>query len=91
MKPQTTEILIRYGYKWKSGFNNADIRTSRPFCKYLIGAKKVYSMSEIQSMSARLGYDVFARAGGWYTLPGTNTHSPSCRHEWKSMIVTRKK
>jgi ribosomal protein S25 len=91
MKPQTTEILIRYAYKWKSGFNNADIRTSRPFCKYLIGAKKVYSMSEIQSMSARLGYDVFARAGGWYTLPGTNTHSPSCRHEWKSMIVTRKK
>jgi predicted transcriptional regulator len=91
MKPQTTEILIRYAYKWKSGFNNADIRTSRPFCKYLIGAKKVYSMSEIQSLSARLGYDVFARAGGWYTLPGTNTHSPSCRHEWKSMIVTRKK
>ena len=91
MKPQTTEILIRYAYKWKSGFNNADIRTSRPFCKYLVGAKKVYSMSEIQQMSARLGYDVFERGGGWYTLPGTNTHSPSCRHEWKSMIVTRKK
>jgi predicted transcriptional regulator len=91
MKPQTTEILIRYAYKWKAGFNNADIRTSRPFCKYLIGAKKVYSMSEIQQMSARLGYDVFERGGGWYTLPGTNTHSPSCRHEWKSMIVTRKK
>ena len=91
MKPETTEILIRYGYKWKSGFNNADIRTSRPFCRYLVGAKKVYSMSEIQQMSARLGYDVFERGGGWYTLPGTNTHSPSCRHEWKSMIVTRKK
>jgi predicted transcriptional regulator len=91
MKPQTTEILIRYAYKWKAGFSNADIRTSRPFCKYLVGAKKVYSMSEIQQMSARLGYDVFERGGGWYTLPGTNTHSPSCRHEWKSMIVTRKK
>jgi predicted transcriptional regulator len=91
MKPETTEILIRYAYKWKAGFNNADIRTSRPFCRYLVGAKKVYSMSEIQQMSARLGYDVFERGGGWYTLPGTNTHSPSCRHEWKSMIVTRKK
>jgi len=91
MKPQTTEILIRYAYKWKAGFSNADIRTSRPFCRYLVGAKKVYSMSEIQQMSARLGYDVFERGGGWYTLPGTNTHSPSCRHEWKSMIVTRKK
>jgi predicted transcriptional regulator len=91
MKPETTEILIRYAYKWKSGFSNIDIRTSRPFCRYLVGAKKVYSMSEIQQMSARLGYDVFERGGGWYTLPGTNTHSPSCRHEWKSMIVTRKK
>jgi len=91
MKPQTTEILIRYAYKWKAGFSNIDIRTSRPFCRYLVGAKKVYSMSEIQQMSARLGYDVFERGGGWYTLPGTNTHSPSCRHEWKSMIVTRKK
>jgi predicted transcriptional regulator len=91
MKPETTEILIRYAYKWKAGFSNIDIRTSRPFCRYLVGAKKVYSMSEIQQMSARLGYDVFERGGGWYTLPGTNTHSPSCRHEWKSMIVTRKK
>jgi ribosomal protein S25 len=91
MKPETTEILIRYGYKWKPGFNASDIRTSRPFCKYLVGAKKVYSMSEIQQMSARLGYDVFERGGGWYTVKGTNRHEPSCRHEWKSMIVTRKK
>ena len=30
-----------------------------------------------------------APGGGWYTEPDGN-HSPSCRHEWISNIVTRK-
>jgi len=90
IKPQTTEILIRYSYEWKAGFNDSDLDTSRPFCKYLVTANKFYSRSEIESMSARLGYSVWDRRGGWYTKPGTNTHSPSCRHEWKSNIVKRK-
>jgi hypothetical protein len=90
IKPQTTQILIRYSYEWKAGFNDGDLDTSRPFCKYLVTANKFYSRSEIETMSARLGYSVWDRRGGWYTLPGTNTHSPSCRHEWKSNIVKRK-
>jgi len=91
VKPTTTEILIRYSYEWKSGFSNANKGTSRPFCVHLLEAKKMYSRSEIESMSARLGYSVWNRGGGWYTKPGTNTHSPSCRHEWKTNVVTRKK
>jgi hypothetical protein len=90
IKPQTTQILIRYSYEWKQGFNDGDLDTSRPFCKYLVTANKFYSRSEIEMMSARLGYSVWDRRGGWYTKPGTNTHSPSCRHEWKSNIVKRK-
>jgi hypothetical protein len=90
IKPQTTQILIRYSYEWKQGFNDGDLDTSRPFCKYLVTANKFYSRSEIEQMSARLGYSVWDRRGGWYTKPGTNTHSPSCRHEWKSNIVKRK-
>ena len=90
IKPQTTEILIRYSYEWKAGFNDSDLSTSRPFCKYLVTANKFYSRSEIEMMSARLGYSVWDRRGGWYTKPGTNTHSPSCRHEWRSNIVRRK-
>jgi hypothetical protein len=90
IKPQTTQILIRYSYEWKAGFNDGDLDTSRPFCKYLVTANKFYSRSEIEAMSARLGYSVWDRRGGWYTKPGTNTHSPSCRHEWKSNIVKRK-
>ena len=90
IKPQTSQILIRYSYEWKAGFNDSDLDTSRPFCKYLVTANKFYSRSEIEMMSARLGYSVWDRRGGWYTKPGTNTHSPSCRHEWRSNIVKRK-
>jgi DNA-binding MarR family transcriptional regulator len=90
IKPETTQILIRYSYEWKAGFNDSDIDTSRPFCKYLVTANKFYTRSEIEMMSARLGYSVWDRRGGWYTKPGTNTHSPSCRHTWMSNIVKRK-
>jgi hypothetical protein len=89
IKPQTKELLIRYSYEWKEGFSKSDIDTSRAFCKYLLEAGKMYSRSEIETISARLGYSVFDRGGGWYTEPDGN-HSPSCRHEWISNIVTRK-
>ena len=90
VKSQTTEILVRYSYGWKSGFDNSDLTNSRPFCKTLINANKLYSRSDIESMSARLGYSVWDRAGGWWTMPD-GEHSESCRHEWKTNIVTRKK
>jgi len=90
MKPKTTEFLIRYSYEWRQGFNNSDIDTSRDFCKYFVTTDKMYSRSEIEAMSARLGYDVFSRGGGWYTIPDTNRHRPYCRHEWKANVVTRK-
>jgi len=88
-KPQTTEILVRYSYDWIAGFNNSDIGTSRPFCKALLGANKLYSRSDIEMMSARLGYSVWDRRGGWWNDNGTI--SESCRHEWKTNVVTRKK
>ena len=89
VKPQTTEILVRYSYDWISGFSNADKSTSRPFCVALLDAKKLYSRSDIESMSARLGYSVWDRKGGWWNDNGTI--SESCRHEWRTNIVTRKK
>ncbi|CAB4137545.1 Winged helix-turn-helix DNA-binding [uncultured Caudovirales phage] len=90
VKPKTTEFLIRYSYEWKAGFSKSDIKTSREFCKYLLQANKFYSRSDIEQMSARLGYSVWDRRGGWYTKPNTNIHEPACRHIWKSNIVTRK-
>ena len=90
VQPTTKELLIRYSYEWKTGFSNKDKKTSRPFCVALLDAGKMYSRSEIEQISARLGYSVWDRAGGWYTVPDTNTHEPSCRHQWVSNIVTRK-
>jgi hypothetical protein len=89
IKPQTTELLIRYSYEWIQGFSKSDIGTSRPFCVALLDANKVYSRSEIESMSARLGYSVWDRKGGWWNDDGRI--SESCRHQWVSNIVTRKK
>jgi DNA-binding MarR family transcriptional regulator len=88
IKPQTTQILIRYTYEWKPGFNDGDLDTSRPFCKYLVTANKFYTRSDIEQMSARLGYSVWDRRGGWWNNDGKI--SPSCRHEWRSNIVKRK-
>jgi len=98
IKPQTTEFLIRYTYEWRKGFNDSDKPTSRPFCQYLMsqkqsnGRKKMYSRSEIEQMTARLGYSVWDRGGGWYTVKGSKPakHTPFCRHEWKENLVTRK-
>jgi len=90
IKPITREMLIRYSYEWKTGFSDKDKPNSRPFCVEMMNANKLYSRSEIEQLSARLGYSVWDRKGGWYTKPNTNIHLESCRHEWKSNIVTRK-
>jgi ribosomal protein S25 len=89
IKPKTTEFLIRYSYEWIQGYSNKDKSTSREFCKYLLQANKMYSRAEIEQMSARLGYSVWDRRGGWWTQPDGD-HSPSCRHRWVSNVVTRK-
>jgi ribosomal protein S25 len=89
IKPKTTEFLIRYSYEWIKGYSNKDKSTSREFCKYLLQANKMYSRAEIEQMSARLGYSVWDRRGGWWTQPDGD-HSPSCRHRWVSSVVTRK-
>jgi len=90
IKPITREMLIRYSYEWKTGFSDKDKPNSRPFCVEMMNANKLYSRSEIEQLSARLGYSVWDRKGGWYTKPNTNIHLESCRHRWVSNIVTRK-
>ena len=45
---------------------------------------KLWSRTEIESMSRRLGYSVFDRGGGWWG------NSKSCRHDWVSNVVMKK-
>jgi len=93
IEPETKSFMIRYSYEWKDEIptteRDSEKHPSREFCKRLMGLKKFYSRSDIEQMSARLGYSVWDRKGGWWTMP-SGKHSPSCRHEWKSNIVMRK-
>lgn len=92
-KPVKTSFLVRYKYNWKSivpyGERDTNSHPSRPFCVKLMSMKKLYTRGEIEQISNRLGYDVFARGGGWWTMPN-QIHSPSCRHEWQSVVVVKK-
>ena len=94
IEPQTSSFLIRYTYEWKdivpAGERDTAEHPSREFCKRLMRLDKLYSRSDIEQMSARLGYSVWDRKGKWWTMPD-GTHSPSCRHTWVSNIVMRKK
>jgi hypothetical protein len=93
IEPETKSFMIRYSYEWKdivpAGERNTAAHPSREFCKRLMSLDKFYSRSDIEQMSARLGYSVWDRKGKWWTMPD-GTHSPSCRHEWKSLLVMRK-
>ena len=92
-KPVKTTFLVRYQYDWKkmvpSSERNTSAHPSRPFCAKLMSLQKLYTRVEIEMLTQRLGYSVFDRAGGWWTMPN-GVASPSCRHEWVSKVVIRK-
>ena len=92
-KPTTTSFMVRYSYEWRSDIpgnerDSAD-HPSRYFCARLMQLDRLYSRAEIESISARLGYSVFDRRGGWWTRPN-GQHSPSCRHRWFAQTVIKK-
>jgi Mn-dependent DtxR family transcriptional regulator len=92
-EPVRTTFLVRYEYSWdylRTDAKDRNMKTSRPFCQRLMQLNKVYTRGEIEQISARLGYDVFARAGGWWTIPDTGIHSPKCRHTWNAVVVIKK-
>jgi hypothetical protein len=92
-KPSTTSFMVRYSYEWRSDIPSGQRDTadhpSRYFCARLMQLDRLYSRAEIEAISARLGYSVFDRRGGWWTQPNGN-HSPSCRHRWFSQVVIKK-
>jgi hypothetical protein len=91
--PDTRTYMMRYSYEWKTKIptsqRNTSAHPSRPFCARLMQLDRLYSRAEIEAISARVGYSVFDRRGGWWTEPN-GTHSPSCRHNWQSQIVVKK-
>jgi hypothetical protein len=82
---------IRYRYDLRPDATGAKvIDTTRDFCRTLIRLNKLYTRQDIDQMSSIMGFSVWERRGGWYTLPGTDISRPSCRHIWQQQIVVRK-
>lgn len=94
-EPSRTKFEIRYSYEWKpevpASQRNTPDHPSRPFCAKLMQVDRYWTRREIETLSQRLGYSVFDRAGGWWGQGAGKPASPSCRHEWRSNVVIRKK
>lgn len=79
-------VLIETLYKYDGPKDSRN----RDFCAKLMELNRLYSREEIDKISAELGYDVWKYRGGWYKREdGVNI--PHCRHDWKQVIVRRKK
>lgn len=84
-KPVTTRYRVVYSYEGPQDDRN------RPFCARLMTLNRMYTRSEIESISQRLGYSVWDRRGGFYHNPTTDKTTPYCRHTWMSHVVISKK
>jgi len=91
-KPKTITLSVAYTYaKRPDAKGDTIISTSRPFCRKMVelAQTRLWSSANIQQMSVTLGYSVFDRVGGFWNNNGTiETH---CRHEWKPVIIQKKK
>lgn len=86
-KPTTVNVQLRYVYaKRPEAKGAAIIDTTRPFCERLVKLSdtKVFSRSDIENISIRLGYSVFDRGGGFWG------NKPHCRHYWKALVTLKK-
>ena len=91
-KPKTITLSVAYTYAKRPDVQgDTIISTSRPFCRKMVelAQTRLWSSANIQQMSVVLGYSVFDRVGGFWNNDGTiETH---CRHEWKPVIIQKKK
>ena len=94
--PKPKNLLsIAYKYSLRSTLEALGekklIATSRPFCVKMIqlSETQLWSRARIEQMSARLGYSVFDRVGGFWNNDGEI--ETQCRHEWRALIIQKKK
>jgi len=87
---EESDIEILYSYELKANAPNlVKGGKSREFCSTLISMNKLYTRSEIETISATVQRDVWTYRGGWYHNPETDRNTPSCRHEWKTNVVIK--
>lgn len=83
-KPETIDVYIKYSYEPKPGLKPI-IETTRPFCRRLIELDRLYTRAEIEMITARVGFSVWDRKGGFWGS------WEECRHQWVRQIVIKKK
>jgi len=91
-KKTLPDLQVMYSYEKRPEVSGSTILpSSRAFCKKMVqlSETKMFSRKDIQSISERLGYSVFTRAGGFWNNNGTIEFH--CRHAWIKHIVTTKK
>ena len=84
-----SQYEVRYRYQEVPGIPPV-ITKSRNFCIKLLELNRLYTRIDIETISSRLGYDVWKYRGGWYHNPETGKTTPYCRHEWAQQIVIAK-
>jgi hypothetical protein len=84
------QLEVRYKYEAKEGLKPI-IETTRPFCRRMVSMKRLWTRAEIETLSARMGYNVWTDRGGWWSRKGGDIKTPSCRHRFVSYVVKRKK
>ncbi|WP_164108255.1 MULTISPECIES: hypothetical protein [Sphingobacterium] len=85
------KIEIYYDYVKRPEADGAiKIPTTRHFCESIIDSDKYFSMADIQSFSAVLGYDVMKFGGGYWKNKNTGEVNRHCRHEFKPVRVYKK-
>lgn len=91
-KPTTTNFRVMYAYDWRSEVPSSERNTpahpSREFCVKMMSLNKLWGRTDIEKISARLGYSVFDRVGGWWNDNGDIKYH--CRHTWGARMVVKK-
>ncbi|MCX2474095.1 hypothetical protein OQZ33_07115 [Pedobacter sp. MC2016-05] len=85
------KVEVMYSYEKRPELDGAKIiKTSRAFCKKMCETPKLYSMTDIMTLSSIFGYSIMDYAGGFYRNPDTGKTTPFCRHYFKRVQVIRK-
>ena len=100
-EPKTSTFLIRYSYEWLDEIPLNERTPCNEFFKKLMELDKLYTRSDIESMSLSIGYSVWDRRGGWIDKGDKEENGDPiehhyikdgkeyfhCKHHWKSKIV----
>jgi hypothetical protein len=102
------QYYVRYSYEYLDEVPTEERNPCNLFCaklEELSNSGRMWSMSDIQDISMRLGYDVLERRGAWIDkgdkdengdpiehgyIDKDGVERMHCKHQWKSHVVVKK-